>query len=168
MMVCARAGFLCSVVVAASLVAVASALGPEPHRDCHLPDPGYRSGSNGTTASKLQNVKSVFPKVLKSVYVPMRDGVKLHTTVISPAFSTKSKWPVVIDRSPYGVLGTELLADVFLLFDYVAIGQDMRGTCQSEGNFSVFVRFRCSLLLLWALRKTHAFTPDSPSQRAAL
>lgn len=107
---------LCACVIAASVVVVVTALGsgPEPHRDCHLPDPGIK-GNNGT--SKWGNVKSVFPKVLKSVYVPMRDGVKLHTTVISPAFSSKSKWPVVIDRSPYGVLGTELLADVFLLFD---------------------------------------------------
>jgi hypothetical protein len=68
----------------------------------------------------------------------MRDGVHLHTNIISPAFSSKTKWPVVIDRSPYGGLGTELLSDIFLFFDFVAIGQDMRGTCKSEGNFSVF------------------------------
>ena len=76
--------------------------------------------------------------IAEAVMVPMRDNVKLHTVVISPLFSNKTAWPVVIDRSPYGENKTELLADIFLLFDFVAIGQDMRGTCDSEGKFSIF------------------------------
>ena len=56
----------------------------------------------------------------------MRDGVLLHTLVATPALSLKKSWPVVIDRSPYGQFGTELLADVFLLLDFAAVSQDVR------------------------------------------
>ena len=78
------------------------------------------------------------PNVLQELMLPMRDGVKLHTIAVSPLFSTKKQWPTVIDRSPYGSLNTELLADLFLLFDFAAVSQDMRGCCQSEGNFTVW------------------------------
>jgi len=70
--------------------------------------------------------------------LPMRDGVKLHTIALSPLLSSKKKWPTVIDRSPYGAFNTELLADLYLLFDFAAVSQDMRGCCQSEGNFTVW------------------------------
>ena len=76
--------------------------------------------------------------VFQTTMLPMRDGVKLHTVVVSPPFSSQKQWPTVIDRSPYGMFNTELLADLFLLFDFVAVSQDMRGTCMSEGNFTVF------------------------------
>ena len=68
----------------------------------------------------------------------MRDNVSLHTIALSPLFSTKKQWPTVIDRSPYGEFNTELLADLYLLFDFAAVSQDMRGCCQSEGNFTVW------------------------------
>ena len=59
----------------------------------------------------------------------------------------------MIDRSPYGGLGTELIADIFLPFNFAAVGQDIRGillfiilslnihmsgTCKSEGDFTLF------------------------------
>ena len=76
--------------------------------------------------------------VLESLMLPMRDGVKLHTNIISKTNRTK-RVPTVIDRSPYGSEATELIADIYsALGDYVAIGQDMRGTCKSEGNFSIW------------------------------
>jgi predicted acyl esterase len=78
------------------------------------------------------------PEVLTELMLPMRDGVKLHTIAVSPLFSSKKTWPAVIDRSPYGSFNTELLADLFLLFDFAAVSQDMRGCCQSEGNFTVW------------------------------
>ncbi len=78
------------------------------------------------------------PQVFQELMLPMRDGVKLHTIALSPLFSSKKKWPTVIDRSPYGAFNTELLADLYLLFDFAAVSQDMRGCCQSEGNFTVW------------------------------
>ena len=78
------------------------------------------------------------PSVFQDFMLPMRDGVKLHTIALSPLLSSKKKWPTVIDRSPYGAFNTELLADLYLLFDFAAVSQDMRGCCQSEGNFTVW------------------------------
>ena len=98
-------------------------------KKCHLP-------ISATLTPEEQQVKGFFPKVWKTYMVPMSDGVHLHTNVISPFGSSKTQWPVVIDRSPYGGMHTELLADIFLIYDFIAIGQDMRGTCKSEGNFS--------------------------------
>ena len=76
--------------------------------------------------------------IFEEEMVPMRDGVKLHTVAISPPFSERKQFPTVIDRSPYGFWNTELLGDIYLLFDFAAVSQDQRGTCQSEGNFSIF------------------------------
>lgn len=78
------------------------------------------------------------PHFIESTMVEMRDGVHLHTNVLSKGKKTK-RYPVVLDRSPYGGFGTELIADIFTaLGDYIAVGQDMRGTCRSEGNFSIW------------------------------
>lgn len=77
--------------------------------------------------------------------IPMRDGVKLHTIIFFPGkvsnHSTDDnvKWPTVVDRSPYGYGDMEWITDVFLPFGYVAVGQDMRGTEKSEGNFSLWM-----------------------------
>ena len=112
----------------ATVIAVSSV---DEKRKCKLP-------ISASMSPEEQKLKGFFPKVWKTYMVPMSDGVRLHTNVISPFGSSKSQWPVVIDRSPYGGMHTELLADIFLLYDFVAVGQDMRGTCKSEGNFSNF------------------------------
>lgn len=79
------------------------------------------------------------PNVIEETMLPMSDGTKLHTLALSPDPLDKSKrWPTVIDRSPYGMFNTELIADLFLIFDFAAVSQDLRGCCQSEGNFSLF------------------------------
>eukprot|EP01039_Chlorochromonas_danica_P009613 gene9613-10628_t len=73
------------------------------------------------------------------VMVPMRDGVKLHTVIFFPRSKDgQTKFPVVMDRSPYGYSGLEWIADIFVPFGFVAIGQDMRGTEKSEGNFTMW------------------------------
>jgi predicted acyl esterase len=77
--------------------------------------------------------------VLEEKMLKMRDGVRLHTVAVSPApFQGGKQYPTVIDRSPYGMFNTELVADIFLLFGFAAVTQDMRGTCKSEGNFSLW------------------------------
>lgn len=80
----------------------------------------------------------IIPSVFKDIQLPMRDGTKLSTIAISPPFSSATKWPAVIDRSPYGHFATELLADIFLLFGFVSVEQDMRGSGKSDGNFSLW------------------------------
>ena len=44
----------------------------------------------------------------------------------------------VIDRSPYGNLGLAAIANIFVPGDFVSVGQEMRGTYNSEGNFTVW------------------------------
>lgn len=82
------------------------------------------------------------PHVLKEYMLPMSDGVKLHTFAATPLHLFKKKYPTVIDRSPYGMFNTELLADVFLAFGFAAVSQDMRGTCKSEGTFTLWHKDR--------------------------
>ena len=91
-----------------------------------------------TKRTIVQHYAPLQPSVFQDFMLPMRDGIKLHTVALSPLFSSKKQWPTVIDRSPYGQFNTELLADLYLLFDFAAVSQDMRGCCQSEGNFTVW------------------------------
>ncbi len=44
----------------------------------------------------------------------------------------------MVDRSPYGYAHLELINNIFLPVGFVTVGQDMRGTQLSEGNFSIW------------------------------
>jgi predicted acyl esterase len=74
------------------------------------------------------------------VMVPMRDNVQLHTVVVFPRPNEEknNKFTAIIDRSPYGYGDLEWFVDIFIPFGFVAIGQDMRGTGRSQGNFSMW------------------------------
>ncbi len=73
------------------------------------------------------------------VMIPMRDGVKLHTVILKPA-DISAPLPFLIQRTPYGVDGTnrgsffggrpELARD-----GYIYVAQDIRGRFKSEGEF---------------------------------
>jgi len=80
------------------------------------------------------------PRSLETM-IPMRDGIELHTQIFFPrgyARDKSKKYPAIIDRSPYGYGDMEWITDIFLPFDFVAIGQDMRGTEKSQGNFTMW------------------------------
>jgi len=70
--------------------------------------------------------------------MPMRDGVKLHTLIHLPKWEKGDKFPAIVDRSPYGYGDMEWMTDIFIPFGFVAVGQDMRGTELSEGNFTMW------------------------------
>ena len=70
--------------------------------------------------------------------MPMRDGVKLQTLIILPRNFEGKTFTAIVDRSPYGYFDLEWVADIFLPFGFVSVGQDMRGTAISEGNFSLW------------------------------
>jgi|EP01033_Poteriospumella_lacustris_P000179 hypothetical protein len=71
--------------------------------------------------------------------VSMRDGVELHTMIIFPrGHDSSKKYPTIMDRSPYGYQDLEWITDIFVPFGYIAIGQDMRGTEKSQGNFTMW------------------------------
>jgi len=75
---------------------------------------------------------------MTEVMVPMRDGVKLHTTIFAPKNAT-GNLPIVLTRTPYGIAGAggsfgtsyaELVEEGFI-FAF----QDIRGRFGSEGQF---------------------------------
>lgn len=71
--------------------------------------------------------------------IPMRDGVKLHTTVYVPK-NQKEPLPFVLLRTPYGVEtgGPRALKDGFKELEddgYIFVFQDIRGRHRSEGQF---------------------------------
>jgi len=70
--------------------------------------------------------------------LPMRDGVKLHTFINLPKDWKDKKVPTLIDRSPYGVGDMEWIVDLFVPLGFAGVGQDMRGTEQSEGEFTMW------------------------------
>jgi putative CocE/NonD family hydrolase len=74
--------------------------------------------------------------------IPMRDGIKLFTTVYVPK-DTAQKYPIIMQRTPYsvapygidnyrGVLGP---SDLFTKEGFIVVYQDVRGRYLSEGTF---------------------------------
>lgn len=80
----------------------------------------------------------------KEIYIPMRDGVKLFTTIYSPKIS-KEKSPVLMMRTPYsiapygeGKYSSRLYKThwkKYLQENYIIVMQDVRGKYMSEGIF---------------------------------
>lgn len=84
--------------------------------------------------------------------VPMRDGIKLHTTVYTPR-AAQEKLPFLMVRTPYGtgpygpdqyslVLGPSRHSHEFEKSGYIFVFQDVRGKYLSEGSFEVMRPFR--------------------------
>src|SRR5437899_4837860 len=83
----------------------------------------------------------------REVMIPMRDGVKLFTSVYEPKAKTE-KYPIVMSRTPYSVapygkdsqgkdqFKTSLGPDeLFAREGYIFVYQDVRGRWMSEGQF---------------------------------
>jgi putative CocE/NonD family hydrolase len=82
------------------------------------------------------------------VMVPMRDGVKLFTSIYSPKGTVKGGWPILLNRTPYTVapygkdkngndqFKTSLGPDpLFAREGYIFAYQDVRGRWMSEGTY---------------------------------
>ena len=77
----------------------------------------------------------------RDVMVPMRDGVRLATDIHRPAINgvpTPTKFPVILERTPYGKDGGPSgaqWAQYFVSRGYIFVAQDVRGRYGSEGNW---------------------------------
>ena len=80
--------------------------------------------------------------VKTEVMVPMRDGVKLFTSIYVPK-NTSQQYPIMFDRTPYSAapygadayktsLGPSM---AFAKDGYIFVYQDVRGCWMSEGTF---------------------------------
>ena len=72
------------------------------------------------------------------VMIPMRDGIKLHTTIFRPK-DAPGNLPFILTRTPYGIAGGSraLRTSYAELADegYIFVLQDIRGRYTSEGQF---------------------------------
>lgn len=74
-------------------------------------------------------------------YIPMRDGVRLHTSLYEPRDG--GAHPVIMIRTPYGLApygerfsgSLETWMSVFAANHYIIVFQSVRGTYLSEGDF---------------------------------
>jgi len=97
----------------------------------------------GGNAAAAEAVKAKYRKL--EVKIPMRDGVKLFTSIYVPRDSSAAH-PILMDRTPYGVApygpeayrtslgpsGNPKFADAGFIFVY----QDARGRYKSEGAYT--------------------------------
>ncbi len=76
----------------------------------------------------------------EEVMIPMRDGVRLQTVILSPQ-NPKGRLPFLIDRTPYGVPAKDSVARGMpgagraRYENYFVVTQNIRGRFQSEGKF---------------------------------
>ena len=75
---------------------------------------------------------------LTEAMIPMRDGVKLHTTIFVPR-GVHAPLPFLFTRTPYGIAGAaNALSRYYGAFandGYIFAFQDIRGRYTSEGQF---------------------------------
>src|SRR6266478_5603309 len=79
--------------------------------------------------------------IRKHVWIPMRDGVKLHTEIYSPK-NAGEVLPILMVRTPYGIANpdTGISNMIYRYADmsadgYIFVFQDIRGRYGSEGKF---------------------------------
>ncbi len=85
-------------------------------------------------------VRHVFHDYKRSeAMIPMRDGVKLHAVILTPA-DIATPLPILLDRTPYGVDATDR-ASIFkqraelARAGYIFVYEDIRGRFKSQGKF---------------------------------
>ncbi|HRH43985.1 MAG TPA: CocE/NonD family hydrolase [Pyrinomonadaceae bacterium] len=87
-----------------------------------------------------QYIKANYTK--REVMIPMRDGVKLFTSIYEPKDKSQ-KYPMIMSRTPYTVApyGAEAFKtslgpnELFAKEGYIFVYQDVRGRWMSEGEF---------------------------------
>ena len=92
-------------------------------------------------AQGLEWIKANYTKY--EYRIPMRDGVRLFTSVMVPKDTSKPH-PILLNRTPYDVApygedrSPAYLAapsEAFARAGYIIVGQDVRGRWMSEGEF---------------------------------
>jgi putative CocE/NonD family hydrolase len=102
------------------------------------------SCSHLTSKSQTENIAS-YKKT--TVMIPMRDGVKLFTVILTPVNATKAV-PILIQRTPYGAdipVKENAIVPVTKAFPYanmasegyIFVFQDIRGKYKSEGKMEI-------------------------------
>jgi putative CocE/NonD family hydrolase len=101
--------------------------------------------------AEFKPVTDSFDHTRRTVMIPMRDGVKLHTVILVPKGAKKA--PLLLTRTPYSadkltghadsahlgpvLNGYDNALDVILEGGYIRVVQDIRGKHGSEGDYVV-------------------------------
>ena len=101
--------------------------------------------------AQFKPVNDTFDYTRRTVMVPMRDGVKLHTVILISKRAKKA--PILLTRTPYSadtltshadsahlgpvLQGYDNAVDVILQGGYIRVVQDVRGKHGSEGDYIV-------------------------------
>ena len=101
------------------------------------------------TPSKFEPTNEGFNYVRRTVMIPMRDRVKLHTVILIPKGARNA--PILLTRTPYNadeltthaessdlasiLTGYDNATDVIVEGGYIRVVQDIRGKYGSEGDY---------------------------------
>ncbi|MGV3479251.1 MAG: CocE/NonD family hydrolase, partial [Sphingobium sp.] len=99
-----------------------------------------------TAAAPLREPNADDDFTLREVMLPMRDGVKLYTIILTPK-NAKGDLPILLQRTPYeasGTMGAKAHPDLNAVLGprfaelpgYIWVFQDIRGRYKSEGDYS--------------------------------
>src|ERR1700675_4933856 len=113
------------------------------------PPPASYPALPSETPAKLQPATDSFDYIRRTVMIPMRDGVKLHTVILVPKGAKGAR--ILLTRTPYSATtlrshaesahlgpvlnGYDNALDVILEGGYIRIVQDVRGKHGSEGDY---------------------------------
>lgn len=103
-----------------------------------------RQGFESTFEDPLAKFKDLsqatFETEVVNKDIPLRDGVVTKATLVRP--KAKGKFPVILDRTPYGRNLTAASGDVYARRGYIYVAQDVRGTGDSKGILDPMVNER--------------------------
>ncbi len=114
------------------------------------------AGLPGETPENFVRSTEGFDHERRSVMIPMRDGVRLHTVILIPKGAHGA--PILLTRTPYNadeltsrhpsgrlwsiLQGYDNPADVIVEGGYIRVIQDVRGKYKSEGDYVMNRPFR--------------------------
>lgn len=90
-------------------------------------------------AQRPEASQAQYDIVVEHTTVTARDGVKLSTDIYRPAkngVAVDGKFPVILERTPYGKQTARSWAPYFVPRGYVGVIQDVRGRYESEGRWA--------------------------------
>src|SRR5438477_2685844 len=95
------------------------------------------------TSTVIAQTDSIAAYKLTTAMIPMRDGIKLFTSILTP-IGAKTAVPILIQRTPYGAtvpdnfnpINVPYLADM-AKEGYIFVIQDIRGKYKSEGSMQI-------------------------------
>jgi putative CocE/NonD family hydrolase len=93
------------------------------------------------TAPPAPTAEATAPFAFREVMVPMRDGARLQTVILTPG-DAKGPLPILFQRTPYGVAGAAPRTmpgqlSALAKDGYIFVFQSMRGRFKSDGSFTL-------------------------------